>query len=60
MGANGVLIGRAWAYALAARGEQGVFDLLRVIREEMAASMALMGVNSVADLHSGLVDTAKL
>ena len=26
------------------------------IREEMAASMALMGVNRIAELHPGLVD----
>ncbi len=50
LGARGVLMGRAWAYAVAARGEQGVYDLLRVIREEMASSMALMGVNRIEEL----------
>ena len=60
LGARGVLIGRAWAYALAARGERGVSDLLRVIREEMANSMALMGVRSVDELHPGLVDTREV
>jgi L-lactate dehydrogenase (cytochrome) len=60
LGARGVLIGRAWAYALAARGEKGVADLLSVIREEMAHSMALMGVNSVTELNAGLVDTRNI
>lgn len=60
LGARGVLMGRAWAYAVAARGERGVFDLLRVIREEMASSMALMGVNRVDELNPDLVDTRNL
>lgn len=57
LGAQGVLLGRAWVYALAARGESGVVDLLEVIQQEMANTMALMGVRNVSELEPGMVDT---
>lgn len=50
LGANGVLIGRAWAYALAARGEAGVAHVLRLIEAEMRVAMALTGVTRLADI----------
>ena len=50
LGADGVLLGRAWAYALAARGQQGVAHMLEIIRAEMKVAMALTGVTRVADL----------
>lgn len=43
LGAKGVLIGRAWAWALAARGEAGVAHVLQVMRQELAVAMALTG-----------------
>lgn len=43
LGAKGVLIGRAWAYALAARGEAGVRHLLALIEAEMHVAMTLTG-----------------
>lgn len=56
LGARGVLLGRAWAWALAAGGERAVFDLLTVIRREIANSMALMGVNRIAEIGPELVE----
>ena len=56
LGATAVLIGRPWVYALAARGEQGVADLLAVFQQEMANTMALMGVNSVEELTPELLE----
>ncbi|HKT84507.1 MAG TPA: L-lactate dehydrogenase [Novosphingobium sp.] len=47
LGAKGVLLGRAWAYALAAGGEQGVVHLLKLIETEMRVAMALAGLNRV-------------
>ncbi len=41
LGAKGVLLGRAWAFALAARGEAGVAHVLRLIEAEMRVAMAL-------------------
>ena len=52
LGADGVLIGRAWAYALAARGEAGVTHVLELLAAEMTVAMALSGVTSV-DAISG-------
>lgn len=57
LGARAALIGRPWAYALAARGERGVFDLLKVFQLEMANTMALMGVNRLDELHPDMLDT---
>ncbi len=42
-----MLIGRAWAYALAARGEAGVTHVLDLLAAEMKVAMALSGVTSV-------------
>jgi L-lactate dehydrogenase (cytochrome) len=57
LGAKGVLIGRPWVWALAARGEQGLVSYLNVLQREIAVTMALMGVNRVADLTSELIQT---
>ena len=43
LGADFVLMGRAWAYALAARGEAGVAHVLKLIDAEMRVAMALTG-----------------
>lgn len=50
LGADGVLIGRAWAYALAARGEAGVAHVLNLMAAEMKVAMALTGVTRVDQL----------
>ena len=50
LGADGVLIGRAWAYALAARGEAGVSHVLNLMAAEMKVAMALTGATRVDQL----------
>lgn len=50
LGADGVLIGRAWAFALAARGEAGVSHVLNLMAAEMKVAMALTGVTRVDQL----------
>jgi L-lactate dehydrogenase (cytochrome) len=57
LGAKGVLIGRPWVWALAARGEQGLVSYLNVLQREIVVTLALMGVNRVADLTSELIQT---
>jgi L-lactate dehydrogenase (cytochrome) len=52
LGADGALIGRAWAYALAARGEAGVSHVLQLIEAELRVAMALTGARTVAELSS--------
>jgi len=47
LGAKGVLLGRAWAYALAARGEAGVAQMLDIIEAELRVAMQLTGVTSI-------------
>ena len=47
LGAKGVLLGRAWAYALGARGEAGVAHVLELIEAEMRVAMALTGCTRI-------------
>ncbi|WP_299307199.1 FMN-dependent L-lactate dehydrogenase LldD [uncultured Croceicoccus sp.] len=47
LGADGVLIGRPWVYALGARGEAGVRHVLHIIETEMRVAMALTGTSRV-------------
>jgi len=50
LGARACLIGKAFLYALAARGEAGVTEALNIIRRELSVSMALTGVSDVAQV----------
>ena len=56
LGADFVLLGRAWAYALAAAGQQGVAHVLRLVEAEMRVAMALTGTTNVADLGADTLD----
>ena len=47
LGARGCLMGKAFLYALAARGQAGVTLALEIIRRELTVSMALAGVTDV-------------
>lgn len=50
LGASGVLLGRPIAWGLAAGGEKGVARVIEILKAEMAATLALMGLESVAAL----------
>src|SRR3954463_10545899 len=50
LGARAVLIGRAWAWSVAARGEAGVRHVLDVIEADMDVALALTGQTSIADV----------
>jgi L-lactate dehydrogenase (cytochrome) len=57
LGARAVLIGRPWAWAVAARGEAGVRHLLDVMRADIDTALALTGQTSLAGLdRSALYD----
>jgi L-lactate dehydrogenase (cytochrome) len=56
LGANFVLIGRAWAYALAARGQEGVSHVLKLIDAEMRVAMALTGCTSVGEISEEILE----
>jgi len=47
LGAKGVLLGRAYAYALASAGQAGVARLLGMIEKEMRVAMTLTGTASI-------------
>jgi L-lactate dehydrogenase (cytochrome) len=48
LGARAVLIGRAWAWAVAARGEAGVRHVLEVMRADIDTALGLTGQTSLA------------
>jgi L-lactate dehydrogenase (cytochrome) len=50
LGADGVLLGRAFVYALATHGEAGVANLLDLIAKEMRVAMTLTGARTLADI----------
>jgi L-lactate dehydrogenase (cytochrome) len=56
LGANGVLLGRAWAYALAAGGRSSVASMLDTLGRELKAAMAFAGRTRIAELDRGVLD----
>jgi isopentenyl diphosphate isomerase/L-lactate dehydrogenase-like FMN-dependent dehydrogenase len=58
LGARGVLVGRPTAWGLAVDGEDGVVDVLRILREELENTMALAGTRTIADITSAFVAPA--
>jgi len=56
LGANFVLLGRAWAYALAGAGGPGVARALKMIDAEMRVAMALTGCTSIDQIGSEILE----
>lgn len=56
LGADFVLLGRAWAFALAGGGQAGVAHMLELIEAEMRVAMALTGATKIADVDSTVID----
>jgi L-lactate dehydrogenase (cytochrome) len=50
LGAKACLVGRAWAWSVAARGEAGVRHMLRVVQADIDVALGLTGTTDVADL----------
>jgi L-lactate dehydrogenase (cytochrome) len=55
LGADAVLLGRAFVYALATHGEAGVANLLDLVAKEMRVAMTLTGARRIADIGPGLL-----
>jgi L-lactate dehydrogenase (cytochrome) len=55
LGADGVLIGRAFIYALAVGGAAGVRNLLAILEKDMRTSMVLTGVKSVREIDGRIL-----
>ena len=52
LGADTVLLGRAFAYALAVDGEAGVSNLLDLIEKEMRVAMVLTGAKTISEIST--------
>jgi L-lactate dehydrogenase (cytochrome) len=55
LGARGVLLGRAWAFALAAGGERRVAQMLEMFAHEIRVGMALTGVRAMAEIDRSVL-----
>jgi L-lactate dehydrogenase (cytochrome) len=56
LGAHGVLLGRAWAYALAAGGGTYVANMLDTMKRELAAAMAMAGRTRISAIDRSVLD----
>ena len=56
LGAKAVMLGRAWAWALGAKGEAGVRAMLQTIQYEMQIAMSLTGVKSIGAIDRSIIE----
>ncbi|MDE3202475.1 MAG: alpha-hydroxy-acid oxidizing protein [Acidobacteriota bacterium] len=56
LGAKAVLLGRAYAYGLAAAGEAGVVRAIEILRGDVIRTLKLLGVGSLAELNRSHVE----
>jgi isopentenyl diphosphate isomerase/L-lactate dehydrogenase-like FMN-dependent dehydrogenase len=56
MGARACLVGRAYAYGLAAGGEAGVARAIEILRTDLVRTLRLLGCPSVSQLDRSFVD----
>jgi L-lactate dehydrogenase (cytochrome) len=59
LGAKACLIGRAWAWALGARGEAGVAHVLQILKSELRVAMSLTGCVDVRAADASLVEVRR-
>jgi len=55
LGADFVLLGRAFAYAIAAGGERGVEHAIFILQEELKQSLVQIGCEKLSDLSTSIV-----
>ena len=55
LGAKAVLLGRAWVWALAARGEAGVAHVLKVMTADIDVALGLVGSTSIAEIDRSVL-----
>ncbi len=56
LGAKAVLIGRAYAYGVAAAGGAGAARAIEILRSDLTRTLTLLGTGGVCDLDRSLVD----
>jgi len=55
LGANFVMMGRGWHYALAALGAQGTDHLAHILKSDLEANMGQLGLTRPIDAHTRLL-----
>jgi isopentenyl diphosphate isomerase/L-lactate dehydrogenase-like FMN-dependent dehydrogenase len=60
LGANAVLVGRAYVYGLAAAGEAGVARSLEILKSDLDRTLRLVGCSSIAKLDRSYLDTRSI
>ncbi|MCC5991969.1 MAG: alpha-hydroxy-acid oxidizing protein [Rhodobacteraceae bacterium] len=60
LGADFVLLGRGWHYALGALGQRGPSHLLHILREDMIANMVQMGIARPVQARNCLIDPPEM
>jgi isopentenyl diphosphate isomerase/L-lactate dehydrogenase-like FMN-dependent dehydrogenase len=58
LGAEAVAVGRLYCFGLAANGDGGVVRLMEIFEQEIAVSMALLGVTAMAQLDRSYLHSA--
>ncbi len=56
LGARAVLVGRAYAYGMAAAGHPGIIRAMEILRADVERTLRLLGCPSIAALDSSYVD----
>lgn len=56
LGADAVLIGRAYAYGVAAGGERGAARAIEILRAELLRTMRLLGCPAIGELDGSFVE----
>jgi len=56
LGARAVLIGRAYAYGLAAGGYHGVKKAIQILWEDVERTMRLLGCPAISDLNESYIE----
>jgi isopentenyl diphosphate isomerase/L-lactate dehydrogenase-like FMN-dependent dehydrogenase len=59
LGARAVLVGRAYAYGLAAAGQAGVTRAIEILRADVERTLALLGCKSVGELNRSFVEVPR-
>lgn len=59
LGARAVLIGRAYAYGLAAAGQPGVARAIEILRSDMERTLRLLGCPSIAALDRSYIEVPR-
>lgn len=56
LGARAVLVGRAYAYGLAAGGYEGVKKAIQILRDDFERTMRLLGCPTIAELNESYIE----